>query len=277
MVRFAPGEVEPPEESPSGEIPIENVVVRSDQLRIALLQVGVTGVSLVCRPWRNLRAPQYDINGEEIPIQQMVDYADVYKLGWSGSASSEEVRSALVGLPEVIYAEIMAPLQLDYEPNDAYFDDQWGLNNEGQTYPDPCVPCSSDVDVNAPEAWEHQDSCRVKIGIIDHGFDYDHEESAEAYDPNLHWGLNDGEEPDNYGWPHGSAVAGIVGATGGNSVGISGVASPRGGRILVSMRAIGDQEDPLKIAEALAWATSDSVFPAIAIVTISPDPAILLS
>ncbi len=274
VVRFGPGEIQVPDESASQTIAMEFVAVRSERLRAALSQVGVTGLSFVCQPWRHLQAPQYDINGEEISVQQMVDFADVYKLEWTAAAPAEEVQAVLAGLEEVVYAEIMTPLELDFDPpNDEYFPDQWGLDNQGQTYPEPCVPCSTDFDINALEAWDYQDSCRVKIGILDTGIDYDHEDLTESVDPNLHYGPDNGHEEIPCAWPHGTAVAGIVGATGGDSVGISGVASPRGGRFLVSMRAIQNgycnNVNSLLVPNALAWATSDSVFPAIPIVNSS--------
>jgi len=111
----------------------------------------------------------------------------------------------------------------------------------------------------------------VNVGICDYGIDTDHEDLAGAIHPTLSFGPNDGDGYNPSG-PHGSATAGIVGAVGNNSIGISGVATPKGGRILVPMRPNENDEDLFVtsfVIDALQWATADTVFPQVPIINLS--------
>jgi subtilisin family serine protease len=123
-------------------------------------------------------------------------------------------------------------------PNDPNFASIWGLNQ------------SNDVDIDAPEAWDRSTGARsVIVGVIDTGVDYNHPDlSANVW-------TNPGEIPgnniddDNNGYiddvhgfnaitytsfnrragdpyddnGHGTHVAGTIGATGNNGVGVVGV------------------------------------------------------
>ncbi len=125
--------------------------------------------------------------------------------------------------PSIEYAEpnyIVHALGL---PNDNYFKYQWGLNNVGQT------AGTSDVDINAPAAWDSlTGSSNVVVGIIDTGVDYTHPDLVNNVwvDPNNgtrgYNAINGTYNPmdDNQ---HGTHVAGIIGAQGGNGLGVTGV------------------------------------------------------
>jgi hypothetical protein len=111
----------------------------------------------------------------------------------------------------------------------------------------------------------------VNVGICDYGIDTDHEDLAGAMHPTLWFGPNEGDE-EWPTWPHGSATAGIVGAVGNNDIGISGVATPKGGRILVPMRpneTTGDGFIASYVIDALEWSTADTIFPEVPIVNLS--------
>ncbi len=125
-------------------------------------------------------------------------------------------------------------------PNDTRFNEQWALNNTGQS------GGTVDADIDAPEAWDistggltaHGDT--IVIAIIDGGCDLNHND--------LPYWFNHGEIPSNgvdddsngyiddyRGWnaygnngtvpgsSHGTHVAGISGAKGNNNLGVSGV------------------------------------------------------
>jgi len=123
-------------------------------------------------------------------------------------------------------------------PNDASFNNQWGLHNTGQTGGTP------DADIDGPEAWNIKlGSYNVIIAIVDTGIDYNHQ------DLDTHIWQNSGEIAGNSidddgngfiddirGWDfrnndnkplddhnHGTHCAGIAGAETNNNIGIAGV------------------------------------------------------
>jgi thermitase len=111
--------------------------------------------------------------------------------------------------PLVEYAE---PDHVAYavgEPNDPYFDKQWGLSN------------GNDADIDAPEAWGlTSGSGSVLIAILDTGIDQDHEDLAGKLVGNKSFTSSE-KEDDLYG--HGTHVAGIAAAATDNGIGVAGV------------------------------------------------------
>ncbi len=141
-------------------------------------------------------------------------------------------------LPEIKYAEPDFIIELQRTPNDPRYNQQWGLNNVGQT------GGTTDADINAPEAWDTTvGSSQVVVAIIDSGIDFNHPDLAANM-----W-VNPGEIPgngiddDNNGYVddiygidpaeadsnpmdidgHGTHVAGTVAAVGNNGRGVTGV------------------------------------------------------
>lgn len=125
-------------------------------------------------------------------------------------------------------------------PNDPRFNEQWALNNTGQSGGLP------DADIDAPEAWNFSTGGITALGdtivvaIIDGGCDLNH--------PDLNYWINHHEIPNNNidddgngyiddyrGWnaynnngnvpssSHGTHVSGIAAAKGNNGIGVSGV------------------------------------------------------
>ena len=141
--------------------------------------------------------------------------------------------------PQVDYAEPDYNIQAFYLPNDAHFDDQWALNNEGQT------GGGFDNDINAPETWENfRDASNMIVAVIDTGVDYGHQDLNANIWTNPGEIADNGLDDDNNGYvddihgydfintdadpmddhAHGTHVAGIIGAKGNNGQGISGTA-----------------------------------------------------
>ena len=140
--------------------------------------------------------------------------------------------------PKVAYVEPNYYVHTQVTPSDSKWAEQWALNNTGQTAGTP------DADVNAPEMWElSTGSPDVVLGIIDTGVFYSHpdlaaniwvnpgeiadngiDDDSNGYVDDIH-GINarnkKGDPKDDNG--HGSHVAGIMGAVGNNSEGISGI------------------------------------------------------
>jgi serine protease len=106
-------------------------------------------------------------------------------------------------------------------PDDTYFFQQWALHNTGQY-----AGGTPGADIKAPEAWDiTPGDGKVIIAVIDTGIDYNH--------PDLVGNIWKGESVgwnfvDNNNTPldddgHGTHVAGIIGAVGGNAMGTAGV------------------------------------------------------
>lgn len=171
--------------------------------------------------------------------------------------------------PDVLYVEADQEVHALALGNDASLASQWALHNIGQT------GGTSDVDLNAPEAWDlTTGNDRVVVGLIDTGIDYIHpdlrgnvwvnpdeipdngiDDDHNGYVDDLH-GINaitdSGDPMDDEG--HGSHVAGIIGAQGNNEIGISGVAQQVQ---LVACKFLDDsgqgtQSDALKCMEYFA-------------------------
>jgi thermitase len=113
-------------------------------------------------------------------------------------------------------------------PNDPRYGELWGYRNVGQTVNG--VSGTFGADMNMQRAWDFVIDCRsVVVAVVDSGVNYQHEDLA----PNM-W--NGGPQIPRHGWDfidddndpmdlegHGTHVAGILGAAGNNSLGITGV------------------------------------------------------
>jgi len=159
---------------------------------------------------------------------------------------ADEVVAQYRALSEVEYAEVNSEIKLDHEgagkhvhANDELFYKQWGLFNHGQD------GGKSGADISAMQAWAvTKGSDQVVVAILDSGVDYTHpdlvhniwtrpeiikayeDEELTSEDPvdDIH-GFNvvedNGDPMDDNG--HGTHCAGIIGAEGGNDIGIAGV------------------------------------------------------
>jgi len=98
-----------------------------------------------------------------------------------------------------------------YTPNDPRFVQQWYLNQ------------ANDADIDMPEAWEiTRSALDVPIAVLDTGADLDHPDLATALLAGWDYVNDDPNPSDDEG--HGSNVTGLLGAIGGNGIGIAGVA-----------------------------------------------------
>ncbi len=125
-------------------------------------------------------------------------------------------------------------------PSDPMFDQQWALDNTGQSGGTP------DADIDAPEAWDITTGGMTAFGdtiviaIVDGGCDLNHEDLNfwHNYSEIPNNGIDDdnnGYVDDYRGWnaynntgnvpsdPHGTHVSGITAAHGNNALGVSGI------------------------------------------------------
>ena len=154
----------------------------------------------------------------------------VLQVGEGGVAAAI---SRLRANPSVRYAERDAILTADLAPNDPRLSDLWAMRNVGQTV--GTTSGQPGVDIDALAAWDFTTGSRdIVVGVVDTGIDY----WTQDLNPNI-WNNpgdiggcaagthgydainNDCDPRDDH--DHGTHVAGIIGATGNNGVGITGV------------------------------------------------------
>ena len=163
---------------------------------------------------------------------------------YTAHAEFDRRMAELTGMPGVRIAEPDAVLEGSAIPNDPQLPQQWGLANVA----------APGKDIRAKEAWSiTTGSANVLVGIVDTGVDYRHpdlkaniwtnpgesgrdaqglpketngkDDDQNGFIDDVHgWDFvnNDNDPMDDHS--HGTQCAGIIGAVGNNSLGISGVA-----------------------------------------------------
>lgn len=173
----------------------------------------------------------------------------------------EERQETAYSEPDVIYGISNLPV-----PSDPRYAHLWGLNN------------TTDTDIDAPEAWSlTTGSPDVTVGVVDTGVAADHpdlatniwsnpgesgagresngaDDDGNGYIDDVHgwdWVGRDNDAADGHG--HGTHVAGTVGATGNNGIGVAGVNWSAG---IVPLRVLdaGGAGTSSSIAAAFAYA-----------------------
>ncbi len=156
-----------------------------------------------------------------------------------GHMSVREGLEVYLQNPHIEYAEPNYIVYATIMPNDAYFNNLWGLHNTGQT------GGTIDADIDAPEAWNiTTGSNNVVIAVVDTGVDYNHPDLSSNIWTNMgETSCSDGIDNDGngyiddcHGWDfvgndndpmdydgHGTHVAGTIAAVGNNSLGTAGV------------------------------------------------------
>ena len=129
-------------------------------------------------------------------------------------------------------------------PNDPLFGQEWHLNNTGQTG----GPAGNDV--GALAAWNTSRGAGVVIGVVDDGVSYTHPDLAPHYRSDLDYDFNGGSATPPADGEHGTSVAGVAAAVGGNGVGVSGAAPDAQ---LTNLRLIAGPADDATEAAALHY------------------------
>jgi len=171
---------------------------------------------------------------ESVPGLEAIDDFD--------DESADLVAAQYRSLPEVEYAEPVFELSIEevgtspVTPRDPRFVEQWALFNDGTR------GGTKGADISAPDAWSvTTGSDKVVVAVLDSGVDYTHSDLAsnmwirpsnipmyedkdlgEIQDLHGYNALENSADPmDDNG--HGTHCAGIIGAEGGNDIGIAGV------------------------------------------------------
>lgn len=111
-------------------------------------------------------------------------------------------------------------LMVDYDincRNDTFFNQQWHLNNTGQN------GGTVGNDIRICQAWDiTMGDNDVVVAVLDQGFELNHPDFTNISP--ISFDTHTGSMPSQVRGPHGTAVAGVIGATVNNSLGVAGVA-----------------------------------------------------
>jgi thermitase len=135
--------------------------------------------------------------------------------------------------PAVEYVQPNYIYHITAAPNDPQYGQLWAFKNTGQTIAAGTYTPNSGTpgdDMNIEPAWGHITDCSsVVVAVVDSGVNYNQQDLAAnmwngggAY-PNHGWDYVDSDNDPMDLKGHGTHVAGIVGATGNNSLGTTGV------------------------------------------------------
>ncbi|OHU94212.1 S8 family serine peptidase [Pseudoalteromonas byunsanensis] len=180
-----------------------------------------------------------DLNNDEIDdTYRYVLQGRLAKFKLDKKRSHKEAIAMLSKHPAVEYAEPDYKVSVMGIPDDARFDELWGLHNTGQT------GGTADADIDAPEAWDISVGSRdVIVGVIDTGVDHTHPDLAANMWVNPNEIAGDGIDNDGNGYiddvhginaitgagdpmddqGHGTHVSGTIGAVGNDGTGVVGV------------------------------------------------------
>lgn len=126
----------------------------------------------------------------------------------------------LAAAPEVRYAypNWLRKRTVRAFPDDPLFEEQWHLNNTGQSGGTP------GEDVRIVPAWDlYQGSSSEVIAVVDDGLEVAHEDLSPNMVSGMSWDYLEGDS-DPTGGDHGTSVAGVAAARGFNLLGVSGAA-----------------------------------------------------
>jgi serine protease len=198
----------------------------NDESILVMFKPGVTKQqreNIVQQQGASLR--QLDAQGRDMKMRYVAD-GRIVKVQVPKGVDRDELVKKLTVNPNVAVAEPNYPLHAFATPDDTRFNELWALHNTGQNGGTP------GADIKAVDAWDISIGSRdVIIGVIDTGMDYNHPDlmdnrwvNSGVY-PGSTYGystLNANLDPMDSG-SHGTHVAGTIGASGNNGMGITGV------------------------------------------------------
>jgi thermitase len=165
--------------------------------------------------------------------------------------AQDKVLNALSKNPNVEFAEFDYLAEALADPNDTFFNRQWGLENTGQTING--VTGTMDADIDTSTAWDTTQG-GVKVAILDCGINENHPDLVNKVVDRYNFTTATSGTNDIYG--HGTHVAGIVAAVANNGYGVAGVCP---GCTLLNGKVLDDRGSGAYswIANGIIWATNN--------------------
>jgi subtilisin family serine protease len=188
---------------------------------------------------------------------RQIPLLNVYQLQIPENMTIDEMIYTLGKNPDIEYVEPNYIFRITEEPNDFYFEYQYGLLNRGNRIAPIDVPGAptgkSDADIKAVPAWDETKGLdTVTIAVLDTGVDLQHPDiDAKIASPGKDFINEDDEADDDEG--HGTFVAGIAAAETDNGIGVAGVAW---NCKILPVKVFDEQgeTDSAWVAEAIIWA-----------------------
>jgi len=158
----------------------------------------------------------------EILIADFAGLKNVYRIRTMLKNGIEvlDLTNALAARNDVAFAEpdALMTARKNLTPNDTNYNILWGLHNTGQS------GGTSDMDMDAPEAWDiSTGNASIIVGVLDDGVQDNHPDINQVFGADFTGQLTGGA-PGNSCDNHGTAVAGCVSAIINNSQGVVGIA-----------------------------------------------------
>jgi subtilisin family serine protease len=270
VVKFAPGVIDLPVNPGVRVIPLADVPITQIGLRSILEELGISGFEIIGREWRGIDPrPEPPESPPDTWPARLESFRNWYVLHFPVATPLADVVSNLRDCPGVLRVGRNPILELASWPVDTLLscpggtcgrNYQWNFENTGGAVHD--VPCSTGVDIGLREAYDVQQVCTTKIGMLDSGIDTDHDDLHDNIDFDL--GRNfttDGDSldlEDDQG--HGTKSAGIVGAINSDdSLGVAGICGYFEDPVIVPLRIWeGSGNTALSVATGMVNALSYS-------------------
>ena len=165
---------------------------------------------------------QMKMKPEAISIERASQLQGAYIWNFDSALEIVEEFEKLVGNRDI---ESFSPLIKKQQvtrsiPNDEVFEDQWHLQNTGQT------SGTFGEDANVTSVWNSYTGSGIIISVVDDGLDKDHPDISPNYSPNhsYDWCNNDADPTPTSNNGHGTAAGGVAAAAGDNSIHVAGAA-----------------------------------------------------
>ncbi len=128
--------------------------------------------------------------------------------------------------------------------NDENFNYLWGLNNSN----------NPNIDMNACQAWTISEGAGINVAVIDTGIQKDHIDLYSNIHPlSFDTCFGQGSSPSQNYFPHGTMVAGTIGAIKNNGIMVTGIA-PQAKLMDISNKLSGSVNQSEQLANGINWA-----------------------